>query len=91
MSRESRTRSFPHNWMLTSFLSPALSVEEPHPRLLCKAAHLSLRHSFACGVGTACKTSQLEPPIIGRIADDTVLLDLRTVPPDFDDELWLLI
>jgi len=34
---------------------------------------------------------KLEPPIIGRISEDTVLLDLRTVPPDFDDELASLL
>jgi hypothetical protein len=30
---------------------------------------------------------KLDPPVIGRIADDLVLLDLRTVPPRFDAEL----
>jgi seryl-tRNA(Sec) selenium transferase len=34
---------------------------------------------------------KLEPPIIGRISDDAVLLDLRTVPPDFDEELASLL
>jgi seryl-tRNA(Sec) selenium transferase len=34
---------------------------------------------------------RLEPPIIGRISDDTVLLDLRTVPPEFDDDLASLL
>jgi seryl-tRNA(Sec) selenium transferase len=34
---------------------------------------------------------KLEPPIIGRIADDTVLLDLRTVHPDFDADLASLL
>ena len=28
-----------------------------------------------------------EPPVVARIVDDRVLLDLRTVPPDENDEL----
>jgi len=28
-----------------------------------------------------------EPPVVGRIVDDRLLLDLRTVPPEEDDEL----
>ena len=30
---------------------------------------------------------QLDPPVIARIADDRVVLDLRTVQPDEDEPL----
>jgi L-seryl-tRNA(Ser) seleniumtransferase len=32
-----------------------------------------------------------QPPVLGRIADDRLLLDLRTVPPAGDDELAALV
>lgn len=34
---------------------------------------------------------RLQPPVIGRISDDRVLLDLRTVEPEFDVELARLL
>jgi L-seryl-tRNA(Ser) seleniumtransferase len=34
---------------------------------------------------------RLNPPIIGRISDDNVLLDLRTVEPEFDTKLISLL
>ena len=34
---------------------------------------------------------RLDPPIIGRISDDSVLLDLRTVEPEFDAKLMSLL
>jgi len=34
---------------------------------------------------------RLDPPIIGRISDDSVLLDLRTVEPEFDAKLISLL
>lgn len=30
------------------------------------------------------KLRMMDPPVVGRIADDTVVLDLRTVPPEMD-------
>jgi L-seryl-tRNA(Ser) seleniumtransferase len=32
-----------------------------------------------------------QPPVIGRIVDDRVMLDLRTVPPDADETLAALL
>jgi L-seryl-tRNA(Ser) seleniumtransferase len=34
---------------------------------------------------------RLEPPVVARIHDDHVLLDLRTVEPEFDQTLALLL
>ena len=34
---------------------------------------------------------RLDPPIIGRISEDSVLLDLRTVEPEFDARLISLL
>jgi L-seryl-tRNA(Ser) seleniumtransferase len=34
---------------------------------------------------------QLDPPVIGRVSDDKVLLDLRTVEPEFDEMLAALL
>jgi L-seryl-tRNA(Ser) seleniumtransferase len=33
----------------------------------------------------------LEPPVVGRIHEDHVLLDLRTVEPEFDQTLAVLL
>lgn len=48
---------------------------------------LSLRHVSLTAAELMATMRKLNPPIIGRIADDAVLLDLRTVPPHFDAEL----
>ena len=34
---------------------------------------------------------RLEPPVVGRIHEDQVLLDLRTVEPEFDSTLASLL
>jgi len=34
---------------------------------------------------------RLDPPVIGRVSEDTVLLDLRTVEPEFDVTLVSLL
>jgi L-seryl-tRNA(Ser) seleniumtransferase len=48
---------------------------------------LSIRHAFLTAAELLASLRRLNPPVVGRIADDTVLLDLRTVPPHFDSEL----
>jgi L-seryl-tRNA(Ser) seleniumtransferase len=52
---------------------------------------ISVRHVALIAAELLATLRKLDPPIIGRIADDTVLLDLRTVPPDFDAELASLL
>ncbi len=52
---------------------------------------IALQHGSLSAVETLAALRDLEPPIVGRIADDTVLLDLRTVPSDFDIELASLL
>ncbi len=57
------------------------------PRATLQSCALSLRHSSLAALELLAVLRQLDPPVIGRIADDTVLLDLRTVPPGFDATL----
>jgi L-seryl-tRNA(Ser) seleniumtransferase len=48
---------------------------------------LSVRHAVLNAEELLANLRRLDPPIVGRIADDAVLLDLRTVPPHFDSDL----
>jgi len=50
-----------------------------------------MRHVSLTAAELLATLRKLEPPIIGRIAEDTVLLDLRTVPSDFDADLASLL
>jgi L-seryl-tRNA(Ser) seleniumtransferase len=34
---------------------------------------------------------RLDPPVMGRVSDESVLLDLRTVEPEFDARLVVLL
>ena len=61
------------------------------PKATLQSCAISLRHTSFPAVELLARLRKLEPPIIGRISDDTVLLDLRTVPPDFDEELASLL
>jgi L-seryl-tRNA(Ser) seleniumtransferase len=61
------------------------------PRATLQSCAISLRHASFPPVELLARLRKLEPPIIARIADDTVLLDLRTVPPEFDEELAPLL
>jgi len=61
------------------------------PKATLQSCAISLRHTSLPAVELLSRLRKLEPPIIGRISDDTVLLDLRTVPPDFDEELASLL
>ena len=61
------------------------------PKATLQSCAISLRHTSFPAVELLARLRKLEPPIIGRISDDTVLLDLRTVPPDFDDDLASLL
>ncbi|MGB6691959.1 MAG: L-seryl-tRNA(Sec) selenium transferase [Terracidiphilus sp.] len=57
------------------------------PRASLPSCAISVRHVSFTAVELLAALRKLEPPIIGRIADDTVLLDLRTVHPRFDADL----
>ena len=61
------------------------------PKATLQSFAISLRHASLPALELLSRLRKLEPPIIGRISDDTVLLDLRTVPPGFDEELASLL
>jgi L-seryl-tRNA(Ser) seleniumtransferase len=61
------------------------------PRASLPSCAISVRHLSLTAVELLAALRKLEPPIIGRIADDTVLLDLRTVDPRFDAGLLSLL
>lgn len=48
---------------------------------------LSLRHRVNAPSGLLAALRRQTPPVIGRVQDDCVLLDLRTVPPEQDSVL----
>ena len=61
------------------------------PRASIDSCAISMRHVSLSAEELLTSLRKLEPPVIGRIADDTVLLDLRTVNPRFDDHLVTLL
>lgn len=61
----------------------------PSARL--QSAAVSLRHALLQPQTLLLALRRLEPPVVGRIHDDQVLLDLRTVEPEFDSTLASLL
>ncbi len=57
------------------------------PRASLESCAISVRHVSRSAAELLAALRLLDPPIIARIADETVLLDLRTVPPRFDADL----
>ena len=57
------------------------------PKASLQSCALSLRHASVTAAELLATLRRLDPPIVGRIADESVLLDLRTVPPHFDSDL----
>jgi L-seryl-tRNA(Ser) seleniumtransferase len=57
------------------------------PKASLRSCALSVRHASLTAAELLATLRRLDPPIVGRIADESVLLDLRTVPPHFDSEL----
>ena len=48
---------------------------------------VSLEHTGMNETTLAARLRRLDPPIVGRISDHRVLLDLRTVPEEYDEHL----
>jgi L-seryl-tRNA(Ser) seleniumtransferase len=61
------------------------------PTARLQSAAVSLRHAILQPQALLLALRRLEPPVVGRIHEDHVLLDLRTVEPEFDQTLALLL
>ena len=61
------------------------------PAARLQSSAVSLRHVTLQPQALLQALRQLDPPVIGRVSDDTVLLDLRTVEPEFDAILVSLL
>jgi L-seryl-tRNA(Ser) seleniumtransferase len=78
---------------LTADVVPALSLigggTAPAARLASSA--VALHHAVLQPQALLHLLRQLDPAVIGRVSDDRVLLDLRTVEPEFDATLVCLL
>jgi L-seryl-tRNA(Ser) seleniumtransferase len=61
------------------------------PTARLQSAAVSLRHAILPPQALLLVLRRLEPPVVGRIHEDHVLLDLRTVEPEFDPTLASLL
>ena len=61
----------------------------PSARL--QSTAVSLRHAALPPQALLQTLRRLDPPVIGRVSEDAVLLDLRTVEPEFDVKLVALL
>jgi L-seryl-tRNA(Ser) seleniumtransferase len=61
------------------------------PKASLASCALCLRHVSFTAAELLAALRGLDPPIVGRIVDETVLLDLRTVPAHFDADLVTLL
>ena len=57
------------------------------PKATLQSCALSLRHASMSAEELSAALRRLDPPIVARITEDAVHLDLRTVPPGIDSEL----
>ena len=61
------------------------------PAARLQSSAVSLRHATLQPQALLQALRRLDPPVIGRISEDTVLLDLRTVEAEFDVTLVSLL
>jgi L-seryl-tRNA(Ser) seleniumtransferase len=61
------------------------------PKATLQSCALSVRHASLTAAELLATLRRLDPPIVGRIADESVLLDLRTVPQHFDSEFVCIL
>ena len=61
------------------------------PAARLQSSAIALRHRSLSPQALLLALRRLDPPIIGRISEDSVLLDLRTVEPEFDAKLIYLL
>jgi L-seryl-tRNA(Ser) seleniumtransferase len=82
-----------HSSKLAAQPVPVLSLvgggTAPTARL--QSAAVSLHHAVLQPQALLLALRRLEPPVVGRIHEDQVLLDLRTVEPEFDPTLASLL
>jgi len=61
------------------------------PAARLQSSAVSLRHAMLQPQALLRALRRLDPPVIGRVYEDSVLLDLRTVEPEFDVKLVSLL
>jgi L-seryl-tRNA(Ser) seleniumtransferase len=61
------------------------------PKATLPSCALSLRHAGLSAEELSSALRHLDPPIISRISEGAVLLDLRTVPPGFDPDIAAML
>jgi L-seryl-tRNA(Ser) seleniumtransferase len=61
------------------------------PAARLQSSAVSLRHPTLPPHALLQTLRRLDPPVIGRVSEDVVLLDLRTVEPEFDAKLVALL
>jgi L-seryl-tRNA(Ser) seleniumtransferase len=61
------------------------------PAARLQSSAVSLRHATLQPQALLQALRRLDPPVIGRVSEDAVLLDLRTVEPEFDAKLVSLL
>jgi L-seryl-tRNA(Ser) seleniumtransferase len=61
------------------------------PAARLQSSAVSLRHATLPPQALLQTLRRLDPPVIGRVSEDAVLLDLRTVEPEFDAKLVALL
>ena len=61
------------------------------PKATLPSCALALRHESMTAEGLSAALRRLDPPIVARISENTVYLDLRTIPARFDDKIVSLL